>query len=124
MNLSEKVGLNIKKARLAKQISQEQLAYLTNLHQSQIYRFEKGKQPISTNHLEKISDVLGVPAIEFLKTDVEFQEGFDNQELLEIINTFPEEKNAELVKILRDIKNLDFSSLRRAVELVRDIKDK
>ena len=122
MNLAEKIGLNIKKTRIAKKLSQEQIAYLTSLHQSQIYRFEKGKQPINIDHLEKISNVLGVPVIEFFKTDIEIQRGFDNQELLEIIHKMPEEKREELVKILRELKNFDFKSLRKAIQLVKDIK--
>ena len=122
MNLAQKVGLNIKKARIAKNMSQDQLAFLTNLYQSQIYRFEKGKQPINTVHLEKISNALGVPVIEFFKTDIEFQGGVDNQELLEIVYEMPEEKQEELVKILRNIKNYDFSRLRKAFELIQDIK--
>ena len=122
MSLARKIGLNIKKARIVKKVSQEQLAYLTGLHQSQIYRFEKGKQPINTVHLEKISSVLEVPAIEFFKTDVEFEEGVSNQDFLEIVYEMPEDKKEELVKILRKIKDFDFGSLRKAVELVEDIK--
>ncbi len=122
MNLAQKIGLNIKKARIVKKVSQEQLAYLTGLHQSQIYRFEKGKQPINTVHLEKISNVLEVPVIEFFKTDFDIQHGFDFQELFELIYKMPNENKAELVKILKQIKSFDFSSLRKAVELVEDIK--
>jgi transcriptional regulator with XRE-family HTH domain len=122
MNLTQKIGLNIRKVRIAKQLSQEQLAYLTSLHQSQIYRFEKGKQPMNTLHLEKISNVLEIPVIELFKTDIEIQEGVDNQEILEIVYKMPEDKRVEFLKILRKIKNFNFSSLRKALELVQDIK--
>lgn len=123
MNLTEKIGLNIKRARVAKKISQEQLAYLTNLHQSQIYRFENGKQPISTLHLENISKVLEIPAIEFFKTDTSLKEVSGTHELLEIVYRMPEAQKEELVKILREIKGYDFTLLRKAVELIRDIKE-
>ena len=123
MNLAQKIGLNIEKTRKAKDMTQGQLAYLTGLHQSQIYRFEKGKQPANTVHLEKISIALGVPVIEFFKTNIKIQEGVDIQELLEIVNKMTEKKREELVKILRKLKNFDFSSLRKAVELVEDIKE-
>ena len=122
MDLAEKIGRNIKKIRIAKNISQGQLAHLTNLHQSQVYRFEKGKQPTNTIHLEKISIALGVPVIELLKTDPEIKDEGDDQELLEIIFRMPQIKKEELLKILRKLKNFDFSSLRKAIELVQDLK--
>ena len=122
MKLAEKIGLNIKKARVAKKMSQEQVAYLARMHQSQIYRFERGKQPINISHLEKISEVLDVPVIEFFKTDFEIHQNFDNQELLETIYQMPQDKKKELLEILKNLKDYDFGSLRKAVELVKDIK--
>lgn len=123
MNLSEKVGDRIKKFREAKRMSQEELAYQTGMYQSQIYRFEYGKQRINIEQLEKISEVLGVPVVEFFKTDVEVDKDFDNQQLLEIIFQMTEEQKKELVEILRNLKDFDFRILRKAAELVRLIKE-
>lgn len=123
MKLTEKIGSRIRKFRQAKKISQEELAYRTGMHQSQIYMIENGKRRINTDQLEKISEALGVPVIKFFQADTKDKEEFDNQQLLEIISQMSQEKKKELTEILKNVKDFDFKILRKAVELVKLIKE-
>lgn len=124
MDLSERIGKNIRDLRMAKKLSQEDLAFKTGMHQSQIYRFEKGKQLINIKHLEKISNVFGVPVVEFFKTDIKLHNGIDDQQLLELFYQMPKSKKSELVELLNQIKDYDFKVLRKAIDIIEDIKEK
>lgn len=57
--LSLIVGFKIKQARLAKELSQQDLARLTNLDQSEISKLEKGLYNPSIKFLDNISKALG-----------------------------------------------------------------
>lgn len=61
---------NVKKQRLLKNISQEKLAELCNLHRTYISDIERGTRNISIANVEKIAEALGVEAyILFIKED-------------------------------------------------------
>jgi transcriptional regulator with XRE-family HTH domain len=57
-----KLGQNIKKLRLEKGISQEELALQAGLHRNYIGAVERGENNISVLKLVKITKVLGVQA--------------------------------------------------------------
>ncbi len=52
------VGANVKKIRLAKGITQEQLAELAGLNRTHMYRLESGKQSMTLRTLKIIADAL------------------------------------------------------------------
>ena len=54
------MGANIKKARLKQSLSQNQLAFETNLTREFINKVESGKYNISVKKLSKIADCLGI----------------------------------------------------------------
>jgi len=61
---------NVKKQRLSKNMSQEKLAELCDLHRTYISDVERGTRNISIANVEKIADALGVEAnILFIKED-------------------------------------------------------
>ena len=58
--LLRSVGVRIRKARLAKGISQEQLAFAANLDRSFVSGLERGEFNVSLLALAKLARVLGV----------------------------------------------------------------
>lgn len=54
-----KMGNNLKEARLSKQLTQEELARLSNISQATIVKYENGLRSISKKNDKILSDVLG-----------------------------------------------------------------
>jgi transcriptional regulator with XRE-family HTH domain len=67
MDIKKKVGGNIKKIRLEKKISQENLAYSAEIDRTYLPSIEKGERNISITVLEKIAKALKVNITELLK---------------------------------------------------------
>lgn len=63
----KKLGENIRKYRIQKDISQEELAYRADLDRTYISGIEKGDRNISVITLKKISNVIGIEILETLK---------------------------------------------------------
>ncbi len=61
MNISKNFGNNVRKLRLEKGISQEQLAALTNLHRTYIGGIERGERNPSLLNISKIAKALNIP---------------------------------------------------------------
>ena len=61
MKINKLFGNNVRKQRLAKGISQEQLATLTNLHRTYIGGIERGERNPSLINISKIAKALNVP---------------------------------------------------------------
>lgn len=70
MNIQQKFGARIKELRLAKGISQEQLAYSADIDRTYMNTVENGRRNISIQNIEKILKAL----------DVSFSEFFDSKE--------------------------------------------
>lgn len=64
-NYLQKIGANIKKERLAKNLKQEYIATKTNLHKSEISRIENGQINIGVITLIEISKAIGIPVMLF-----------------------------------------------------------
>lgn len=60
MNICEKFGYNVRRIRVDKQISQEKLAELSDLHRTYISAVERGVRSISLKNIERIASALGV----------------------------------------------------------------
>lgn len=61
MDICEKFGRNVYKYRIKKNLSQEKLAELADLHRTYISAVERGTRSISLKNIEKISDALEIP---------------------------------------------------------------
>jgi len=59
-NINKEVGLNIRKIREDKGLSQEKLAALADLHRTYIGQIERGEKNIGLRNLEKIAKALNV----------------------------------------------------------------
>jgi len=60
-----RVGFNIRKIREQKNLSQEQLANLADVHRAYMGQIERGEKNIGLKNLEKISKALKVNIKEF-----------------------------------------------------------
>lgn len=66
-SLSEKASIKIlfgqviRKIRVSKEISQEELGYLCGLHRTYISDIERGTRNVSLDNIEKIAKALDVP---------------------------------------------------------------
>ena len=61
-----KLGKKIKKIREAKKMSQENLAFESNLHRTYISDIERGLRNVSIKNIEKIAKALGVSLKELM----------------------------------------------------------
>ena len=59
-DINERVGLNIRKIREDRGLSQEKLAALADLHRAYVGQIERGEKNIGLKNLEKIAKALGV----------------------------------------------------------------
>lgn len=60
MNICQKFGLNVRKYRNQKGISQEKLAEISGLHRTYISAVERGVRSISLDNIEKIASALEI----------------------------------------------------------------
>jgi transcriptional regulator with XRE-family HTH domain len=67
LNIKHQFGGNIRKLRLEKKLSQEQLAYMCSLHRTYIGSIERGERNVSLENIVSISRVLGVKPTILLK---------------------------------------------------------
>lgn len=64
-------GQNLKKIRLEKKISQEELAFRSGLHRTYVSSVERGERNISIENIQKLANALDV-SIKSLIPDVPF----------------------------------------------------
>ena len=65
MNITYIFGQKVRHFRKQKNISQEELAHLCDLHRTYIGSVERGERNITLRNAEKIANALGEPLIAF-----------------------------------------------------------
>lgn len=65
--LNEIFGLQVRRYRKKKGISQEELASLSELHRTYIGAIERGERNVSLNNVEKIASSLDATVIDLLQ---------------------------------------------------------
>jgi len=60
-NINEKVGLNIRRIREKRGLSQEKLAALAGIHRVYMGQVERGEKNVGVVNLEKIANALKIP---------------------------------------------------------------
>ena len=68
MDIKTKLGLEIRKVRLAKGYSQEKLAEISKLHRTYIGGVERGERNIGIVNLQKIADSLEIKISELFQS--------------------------------------------------------
>ena len=75
MNLLHIFATNLKKIRLSKNISQEKLAELADLHRTYISALEREQRNISINNIQKIALALEIdPSTLFIQSQKAYEE--------------------------------------------------
>ncbi|MBP5163744.1 MAG: helix-turn-helix transcriptional regulator [Spirochaetales bacterium] len=97
------IGLRIKKYRLLRGKSQEQLAEMAGLSRSHISYIENGVKAVSLESLVEISNALEVSADEFLVDNMDFPKSLnDNDASYILLDCTPQESEI----ITRNMRNL------------------
>jgi transcriptional regulator with XRE-family HTH domain len=65
-DINKKVGERIRKYRLAKGLSQEQLAFEADLHRAYIGQIERGEKNIGVQNLDKIAKAFKISPAKLL----------------------------------------------------------
>ena len=73
MDYQKILGENIRSLRTKKQITQEQLAELCDLHRTYIGAMERGDRNVSLNNIVKVAQALNVTPSELLIYDSKIQ---------------------------------------------------
>lgn len=66
-NTKQKLGDRIRKLRLEKRLSQENLAFESNMHRTYLSSIERGERNPSLKNIEAIANALGVTLSELFK---------------------------------------------------------
>jgi transcriptional regulator with XRE-family HTH domain len=66
-SISIKFGERVREIRVSKNLSQEQLAYLANVHRTYIGMVERAEKNITLVNIEKIANALNINITELLK---------------------------------------------------------
>ncbi len=75
MDVQQRVGVNVRKFRKERRLSQEALAFECGLHRTYISGVERGIRNPTVVALEKIATALQVPTWKLLKENGEKDEG-------------------------------------------------
>ena len=67
MEITQRIAVNIRKYRLAKNLSQEMLAGMSGLHPNYISLVERGQRQITVISLEKIANALDIKLADLVK---------------------------------------------------------
>jgi len=65
-DINRRVGFNIRRCRQAKELSQEKLAALADLHRAYIGQIERGEKNIGLVNLERIAKALQIDVKDLL----------------------------------------------------------
>ncbi len=74
MDYYQILGANIRALRVGKELTQEKLAELSNLHRTYIGAIERGDRNISLKNIISIANALNVDPAELLKIKEEIKE--------------------------------------------------
>lgn len=70
-DINYKFGIQIRKQRLKKELSQEKLAELAGLHRTYIGAVERGEKNITLRNIQKIAGALDIPILVlFINDDI------------------------------------------------------
>lgn len=106
-SITKNLGNNIKKFRLEKGFSQENLALRAGIHPAYLGRLERGEKCPTLDTVFKICDALSVPVADIISfSQPESQSGTDKKTIEEIIQKLPKSKQDKLLDIIKSIAEL------------------
>lgn len=98
-NLAENIGRRMRRFRLAANLSQGELARISNLTKSYLSEVERGKVNISIANLDKIAEALGVP----LSILLDCGDLPDRSEVLRELAELPDDVLAALYHLIKHV---------------------
>lgn len=98
------IGQRIRTARLAKGMSQADLAFAANISLPHISNFELGKKQLSILTFSKIIEVLGVSADEILRPNVPEVNQMYQNEFSQLLHDCSPAEAESILKIVKEIK--------------------
>ncbi len=99
------VGERLKKARLSKKLTQEDLAEELNVSVAFLSRVERGSSHFNLRRLEQVCNLLGVTEGEILNGTSSMSSNYLSQEFADLLNTCPPEKQKLIYDIAKVIAN-------------------
>lgn len=104
------IGMKIRTARKAKNMTLEELGSLLGVQKSAVAKYENGRiKNIKRSTLQKISEVLDIPPVELIidgeqKKPIEY-DGLseDTKALIEFAKSVPEDKAAMILRVMKSI---------------------
>lgn len=106
--IAKNLGNNIKKFRLEKGFSQENLALRAGIHPAYLGRLERGEKCPTLDTVFKICEALSVPAADIISfsEDINGASSSDKRTAGEIIAKLPKSKQDKLLDIVKSIAEL------------------
>lgn len=106
--LTKNIGINIRKYRLQKDVSQESLAFSSDIHPAYIGRLERGEKCPTIDTLYKICEALGISVCEILNFKNESfspnsEAKFRIEKVLDNLSNEQQIKVAEIVEKIAEI---------------------
>ena len=98
------IGLRIRRYRIKRGMSQEQLAEKADLSRSHITYIEKGEKAVSLEALIEISNALQVSTDEFLVDNMDFPKSLNDNEASYILLDCSPQESEILTKNMRSLR--------------------
>lgn len=74
MNIREIFAMNVKRNRIKKKMSQEELGFQSGLHRTYISDIERQTRSISLDNIQKIADALDIPVYQLFIVEDELND--------------------------------------------------
>lgn len=105
--IARKLGLNIRRFRNQRLLSQENLALDAGIHPAYLGKLERGEKCPNIDTLLKICNALDIPAAKLLDFDIEAKEenSATKQRLDEAMNRLSPSKQRRVTEIVENIVN-------------------
>ena len=110
MNNHNIIGERIRAARLAKNMTQEELGEILGVQKSTVAKYENGRVVnIKRTALKKISDVLDIPPFDLVYDGENENPANDDgisekkRELMQFVQTVPDDKVAMILRVMKSI---------------------
>lgn len=97
-SLAEQIGARIRKLRLERQLTQEQLGERAGLDPAELSRYERGKRTPGLENLARIAEALGLPLPALVDASEEHEE---LSALVAELRGLPEQRRRAVVGVTR-----------------------
>lgn len=101
----KEIGKRLREARIAKKLSQEEVAFKTNTSPNIISNMELGKSNFRIETFLSVIEVLQVSADYILRADVPTVKGIYNKDVAELLEDCSPQETEQLLRLMKEIKS-------------------